>query len=110
MDDWADISDNLTVMGPGVLNCVISADTSSSGITRWAKPMVLWGTGCACPHALISSAVDGFSENSVGEDGIVGDDSGCEVMGNTLTDIEDSINLSVAVFCNNLEGSKEFGR
>ena len=70
--DRADVRDNLTVMGPGKLDSIVSADACTSGITGWAEPVVLWRAGCTRPPAVISSSINGVAEHTISENGIVG--------------------------------------
>ena len=61
------VRDDFTVMGPGKLDSIVSADAGTSWITRWTEPMVLRCAGCTCPPAMISSSIDGLAENAVTE-------------------------------------------
>lgn len=71
--------------------------------------MVLGSTGGARSPALVGSSVDSLSEDLIGEDGVVRDNSGGQVVRDALADIKNLLKLSVAIFSNNLERSEELG-
>ena len=75
-DDGAHVRDDLSVVGPGHLDRVVSADSGAARVSARAEPMVLGSTSGAGSPSLVSSSVDCLAEDFVGEDGVVGDDGG----------------------------------
>lgn len=93
---------------PGVLDCIGSSNAGASGISRGAKPMILGGSRCARPHSMVGSPVDRFAKDTLSEEYVIGDDSGGQVMWEGLEDFQNGIDLRVAIFAHNLEGSEKF--
>ena len=95
---------------PRHLDGVIGTDASTTGVAARAKPMILRCTGGACTPSVVGSSVHSATKDMVGEDGIVRDYSGCEVMRDALTDFENSVDLRITILGYDLERSEQFSR
>ena len=92
---------------PRHLDGIVGADTSATRIARRAEPVVLRGTRSASAPSIVGSSIDGVTKDVVGEDGVVRDDSSCQVVRNALADVKNGLDLTVAVLRNNLERSEQ---
>ena len=93
-----------------MLDSIVSADAGTARVTRRAEPMVLGGARRACTPASVGSSIDCVAEDVVCEDRVIRNDSRCQVMRDAFTDIEDSLDLSVAILSHDLERSEELSR
>lgn len=92
---------------PCVLDRVVSADTCTSGISRWSEPMVLRSASCASPPSLVGRTIDGLTDDSVAEVSVIRDNSSSQVVGNALTDVKHSVDLRVCILSHDLERSEQ---
>ena len=105
--DRTNVGDDFPVVRPRHLDGIVGADTSATRIARRAEPVVLRGTRSASAPSIVGSSIDGVTKDVVGEDGVVRDDSSCQVVRNALTDVKNGLDLTVAILRNNLERSEQ---
>ena len=105
----SDVGNDLSVMTPGISYSIWSSNAGTSGIATWSEPVILWSTSCSGSETMICGTVDSMSKDLISEDGIVRDASGCEMVGQSLQDLEQVVKVFVSVLNDNLEWSKQFG-
>ena len=87
----ADVRDDLAMVRPRQLDCIVCSDTGAARIPRRTEPMVLWGASSARPPSLVCSSIDGLANDFVREDRVIGNDSSCQVMWHTLTYVKNGL-------------------
>ena len=104
---WTNVCNDFTMVRPGVLNSVISSNSSSSWITRWTEPMVL---RCSCSSGTKSNvlgAIHSVAKNVLRPLLVVRDNSCSKMIWNWFEYIKNSFQLSVCILCNNLKLSEK---
>ena len=103
----AHVGDDLPVVRPSHLDSVVCADSGATRVTWGTKPVVLRCTSRTSSIAIVGSSIHRMTEHVVREDWIVRDQGCSQMMGNALADVKHGINLSVCIFWDDLERSKE---
>lgn len=69
--------------------------------------MVLRRTGGPCPVSSVSHSIDGLTQHPVEEEHIVGNHTSSEMVGEIVTAANNSIDILISVWHNQLEGTEE---
>ena len=105
---WADIGDDLTMVGPSVLNSIVSANTGTSWVSWRTKPVVLWCSSSACSKSTILSTINCVAKNILWPLLVIWDDCSGEVIGDRLQHVKNRLQLCICVLSYNLELAKQF--
>jgi len=108
--NWANISDDLSVVGPGHLDGVGGTNTGTTWVTAGSEPMVLGSTGSSSSHTFVLSSINGVTEDVICENGVVRNASSGQVMGQGLHDFQNLVNIVVTIFNHKGEGSEHLSR
>jgi len=103
------VANDLSVVAPRVLDGVRGSDTSASGVTAGTEPVVLRSTSRSRLQSVVRGSVDCVSEHVVGENRIVRDQGGSQVVGKVIEQLHDLRELAGSVLGDDLERAEQFG-
>ena len=107
--DGSRVSDDLSVVAPSVQDGAWRANTGTSWVAAWTEPVVL---RCSCgpgTESVVCGAVDRGGKDLLGEQVVVGDARGGQVVRDVFQYLEEVIDVSGTVLNDDLEWTEELG-
>jgi hypothetical protein len=90
-------------------NSLFGSDSSTSWITSWPKPMVLWSSSGPSPDSRISYSIGCLTQHPVQKQNIIGNDTSRQMVAKIVQALNHSVDFVLFVGNDDLEWTKKLG-